>query len=82
MSGIREQIARRHGLPASFAERLKGDTPEELERDAAVLAVLGGRSREPQTIADLTAQDWRKFEERKASDNDRVKRRLGLNDER
>lgn len=66
MSGIREEIARRHGLPASFAERLRGDTIEELEADAAVLAVT---SREPQManpnqgeMAALAAYSQRKGE--------------------
>lgn len=40
---LRTQIARRHGLHPVMGERLKGETPEQLEADAAALAALGGR---------------------------------------
>ena len=32
------EVAERHGLPATLGGRLQGDTPDELEADAARLA--------------------------------------------
>lgn len=36
----REEIARRHGLPAKVAAELRGETPAELEADAAARAAI------------------------------------------
>lgn len=37
---LREKIARKHGLPDEFADRLRGDTEEELNEDAEKVAKL------------------------------------------
>ena len=36
----REEVARRHGLPRGFGDRLRGATAEEIEADAAATAAL------------------------------------------
>lgn len=37
---LRERVARKHNLPPEIAERLRGDTEEELEEDAKSLSEL------------------------------------------
>jgi hypothetical protein len=40
LAGLRKDAAAKHKLPASLAERLKGETAEELEADAQALAAM------------------------------------------
>lgn len=55
----REEIAKRHGLPPDAAERLVGETAEELEADAAAVGTesAGAQDRaDPRGVSRRPAQ--------------------------
>ena len=83
MSDIRQEIARRHGIP-ELADRLVGETPAELNAFAAAVAALRTREAEtkaPESIGDLTVQAWGDFEADRNRHDERVRQRLGAHEQ-
>lgn len=48
---LRRDVAEKAGLPAALVDRLRGETPEELEADAKALLEIIPKSKEPPKIA-------------------------------